>query len=84
MTSALGAVSNAFGNLPSVICQMPTRADDLILLHEVDLPRSRVKAALYHRFDPLVLNAEGGNKSALVSDHRANSVPRRAWNALMK
>ena len=84
MTSALGAVSNAFGKLRSVICPIPTPADDLILLHEVDLHRSRVKAALYHKFDLLVLNAEGGNKSALESDHRANSVQRRAWNALMK
>lgn len=84
MNFALGAISNVFGKLPSVTRPIPTPADGPIQLHEVDLPRNLVKAALYHRFGPLVLNVEGGNRSALASDHRANSALKRAWNALMK
>lgn len=84
VTSALEAVSNAFGKLPSIISLILTPADDLTLLHEVDLPRNRVKAAFHHKTGLPVLNAEGGNKSVLLIDHRANSVLRRAWNALMK
>ena len=56
-----------------------------MLLHEVDLPRMRLKAATRNRtIDLLVLNAGGGNKGVLVIDHRAGSALTRVWNAHTK
>jgi hypothetical protein len=85
VTSAPEAASSVFGDHPNVRWPVQTPADDLTLLHDLDLPRVRVMAATPRRsIDLLALNAGDGNKDVLVIDHRADSVVTREWHARMK